>query len=295
MATNFLPEVWSAETQRLLHEKLRAEKPIYSTITDYSSLTKNVQAGAYHGPMLGDVTGQSMPISDEKFTELAKSTFNMPFGNSVGVPVVINDITAAQSILAIRQVYGQLAVDAIIDNYDKAAIEEMIDETPALNRIAPADTVNGTLGKADFIVAHKKLNEAKAPRTNRYCVIGPEFEAQLYNISDFISRDKIADTSALSAGAVGKLLGFEVILLPDMPKVDSDGDVAALGTGNVAVFYHSSCAGFGRNLEFGAREESKAGIPGTMVNIFSVYGVKIHPGALGKRIVTVIQNLTVGS
>lgn len=293
--TKFIPEIWSAEVQRLLSEKLKMEKPVHATITDYTNLTKNTKAGGYNGPLLGAVAAKKLPIDDEHFQELAKSSYNMSFDNNVGVPVLIGDITAAQSILGIRQIYGELAVDALIDYYNQAAINEMIDETAELQRITLTDTENNKLTKADFLVAHKKLNQMRAPRTNRYCVIGPEYESHLYNIADFISRDKIANSNAMSEAAVGKLLGFEVLLMPNMPKVDSDGDVDAKGTLNVAVFYHRTCCGFGRNIEFGAREESKAGVPGIMANIWNVFGTKIHPGDLGKRLVTIRDNSAAGS
>ena len=45
--------------------------------------------------------------------------------------------------------------------------------------------------------ARKKLNLQKAPRRGRTMAIHPDLEGDLFDIPDFVSRDKIADTNRL--------------------------------------------------------------------------------------------------
>ena len=286
----FIPEIWAGETQKLLQESLKLEKPIYSTVIDYSNITRNAQAGGYNGPVLTGNVAIPLPISDDDFKVLTQGNFNMPFDQNIGVPVLIKDIEAAQSIIAMRETYTSGAKIALEDGYNSYLIKQMVDGTASGNRQMLADSVNNVLTKADFVNAHKFLNKAKAPRRNRYCVLGADLEAQIYDIAGFISRDKIANTNALSDATIGKLMGFEVMLAPDMPVVDSDGYVDATAEINVALFYHRTCAGFGRNKELGSREESKAGLPGVMINTFSAFGAKVHPSTLGTRIVSIREH-----
>ena len=287
MASKFIPEIWSAETQRIMSEREKLGKPVYLTVTDYTSFTKNAKANGYNGPVLGGVEVKPLPISDEDFAELTKGSFNLLFNERVGVPVLLNNIDEAQSIVPMRKAHSEMAVEALQDYYSLKVIEEIIDATDADQRLPISDQDDGKLTKADFVAAFIALTAAKAPLRGRYCAIGPTYYGDVLSIPEFISRDKIPNTQAMADAAVGMCLGFEVILCGDMPKVDANGDVAETGA-DVAAFYHKTCCGFGRNKEFGAKEEPKAGVPGDMVNIYSVFGTKIHPDKLGLRAVTVL-------
>lgn len=288
--TKFIPEIWSGETQRLMDESYKTSKPIYSTFTDYTPITKGAKAGGYNGPLLARPSALPLPIDDADFKELTKGNFNMPFDQEVGVPVLIKDIVEAQSILAIRQTYTGYAKDALEDFYSLYMVMAAIDGCVSANRLTLEDEVNNVITLDDFIKADEILTAQKAPKRNRYCVIGSTHNSQLYKIPEFISRDKIANAQAIPDAVIGRLLGFDIMVLPDMPKVDNTGDVDDAGILNVALFYHSTSAGFGRNKEFGAREESKAGIPGVLINVWSAFGGKVHPDNFAKRIVTIRDN-----
>jgi hypothetical protein len=128
---------------------------------------------------------------------------------------------------------------------------------------------------ADFQEARKILNAKKAPRRERFAVLSVDHEAQLYAIDEFISRDKIKDANAIKEGVIGRLMGFDILLYQDMPKVDTNGNIhntAANNTKNVSLFYSRLAFGFGRQKEFGIITAPNPAKVTNEINIYSVFG-----------------------
>jgi len=282
---SFNPQIWSAETHRQLKAKLAGSKRVISTIVDYTQHCRGVRADAYNGPMLGSLQAMQMPIADEHFTSLSKAVFNMPLNNQVGVPVQIKDLEEVQSKLNLRQNYAEMASEGLLDYYDLAVTKVMLDGVNVANRIKKTDTDKNQLTLADFITARKELNKAGAPATGRTALINADDEASLVLIPEFISRDKLPNTKAILEGIVGRVLGFDVILNPNQPKVyATEGNYGAgAGTKKVNLFYHKNVCGFGRQKEFQVVEQTHAGSASKFVNTWSNYGAKMHPASGGKH------------
>ena len=272
----FNPQIWSAETQKLMLNELKIRQRIVNTITDYTNLTKGKKAEAYNGSSLGDVSVYSMPIDLANFQKLAERTFNLPFDQSKGVPVEISDIDDAMSILATRQIYTTKAKDGLLDGYDQSIVEAIIAGVHSTHRVTKSDTTHNKISEADFITARKLLNKAKAPLKDRYAVVNVDDESELYSINNFISRDKIADTNAIKEGVVGKLHGFYVIMYNGMPLVNSSGLMSGTQNKKVNLFYQKYVLGFGRQKEFGIKIQPQAGSASDLINTYSVFGAKIH-------------------
>jgi hypothetical protein len=285
----FNPQIWSAETQRLMNEELKIKKRIVSTVVDYTALAKGKKADAYNGPSLGDVTVYDMPISSGNFQALAENDYNLPFDIKKGVPVMISDIDDAMSVLATRKVYTSKAKDGLLDGYDTTIIEKIITGVNSSQKITKADTSGNKISEADFKAARKLLNKAGAPLKERYAVVNVDDESELTSIPNFVSRDKIADSVAIKEGVVGRIHGFDVIMFSDMPLVNSGGALSGTQNKKVNVFYQKNVLGFGRQKEFGVKIQPQAGSASDLLNTYSVYGAKMHTGK-DKYAVTVRDN-----
>ncbi|MCL2064060.1 MAG: phage capsid protein [Candidatus Cloacimonetes bacterium] len=269
---NFYPKLFGDRTHDSMIKALQETQYVLNSITDYTPFTNGKKADGYHGPKLGLLEAQKLPIADKDFARIEKSSIHIPFDKEFGVSFVISDIEESMSNVNIQKECATKAKDALLELYDDEIIKEMISKSE--NKIKLS---TGTkLQKSDFMKARKILNAKKAPRRGRYAALCVEHESQLYDIEGFISRDKIKDTNAVKEGVIGRLMGFDIILVQDMPKIAENGlisDTEAQNTKEVSVFYSTLSIGFARQKEFGVKTSPDAGLPGDKMNIYSVFGL----------------------
>lgn len=267
----FFPELWADRTLGEMIDELRTTQRIVNSVMDYTPFTLGQRATGYNGPKLTGLTVQALPVTTPD--DPSQSAISFSFDQKKGVVFNLSDIDAAQASVDMLMALTKEAVNALLDDYDvfilKAMIAGLNSGSGYKNTIS--DTTGHKLTRTDFLAARKKLNTNKVPTRERYCAISPEFEADLFDIPDFVSRDKIADTTAMRDGLIGRLLGFDVILANDMPKVKNDWSITG-GTLPVVLFYGKPAFGFGRQKEFESKSSPDAKIPGDVVNIYTVYG-----------------------
>lgn len=273
---SFYKQLWAAKTLEQMRRELATTRRIINTITDYTPLTVGTKAEGYNGRKIAKVGAVDLPISDELFVNPTKNNFKISFDQKKGVPLIVDDIEQAQSDINLLASYTEDAKDGHLDAYDLFIIQQLITNLASSNRLRVADATNNKLSKRDFLDARKVLNAAKAPLKERYAVINPDHESDLYEINDFISRDKIPNTEAVKDGVVGRLLGFDCILYSDMPAVNSSGVISGTKDKKVNLFYSKLAYGFARQKEFGSKTQPSAGSASDLVNIYSVYGGAIQ-------------------
>lgn len=272
MATaNFFPELWNDKTLEAMVRELRDTQHVVNSIMDYTPFTLGKQASGYNGPTLSGLAAQDLPA--DAASALTRDAIVISFDQKRGCIFTLSDIDVAQS--DVNQV-GELtaqAAEVLLDDYDGFIVKAMVAGLSATagfkNTIA--DTTNHKITLADFKDARKKLNIQKAPRRGRFCVISPDLESDLFEIEEFISRDKIADTVAVKEGVIGRCMGFDIIMNADIPKVTTAW-ATANGTLPTALFYSKAALGFARQKEFRTKMAPSALIPGDTINIYSVYG-----------------------
>jgi len=273
----FMPELWSDRTLNQVLASLRETQRIVNSVTDYTPFTLGRQATAYNGPKLGALTVRDLPATDED--DPSQTAIQISFSKKRGVVFNLSDIDAAQASVDMLASLTGDAAEALLDDYDLYLLQVMIDGLAGGNKKTIADTSGHKLTRADVLAARTILNAAKAPLRGRYCAVSPEFEANLYDIADFTSRDKIFDTTAMRDGVIGRMLGFDVILANSMPKVTNAWS-RTNGTLPVALFYSSYGTGFGRQKEFETKSSADAKIPGDVVNVYSVFGAAIQDDSM---------------
>jgi hypothetical protein len=275
------PELWSAKTlQQMIAEMRSGKVRVLNTLTDYTPFVKNKQAAGYHGPKVSGISAQNVAVG-ASFSDPGDAThesIDIAFNLKIGAPFRVYDVQEAQTNLNLMNIYTGDAKNAILDGYDlalaKALIASVSTATP--DHLVPQnDTVNYKLTEADIKAAKKALDVAKAPKKGRYMLVGPNWENDLFDISNFISRDKIAKTEAVPEGVIGRVYGFDVVSFADMVDVDDDGTYSLTSENNTnscAVFYQSLAIGWGRQLELKTKIEAEALSSSDLVNPYSVWG-----------------------
>jgi hypothetical protein len=266
----FFPQIWNDKTLERIKAALQEKQRIVNSVMDYTPLCLGTKANTYNGPKLTGLTLQSFPVTTPD--DPTKSSISFEFDQRKGVVFNLNSIDAAQASVDMLDSLTADAADTIMDGMDTFILEEMIDGLSSTSgfKNTISDTTGHKITRVDFLAARKKLNLMKAPRRGRYCAIHPTLESDLYDIPDFISRDKIADTTAMRDGVIGRCLGFDVILA-DVPLVTNAWSRTA-GTLAVALFYSMAAFGFGRNQELESMSAPDPKMPGDVVSLWSVYG-----------------------
>lgn len=271
----FFRELWNDKTLEAMIRELQENQRVVNSIMDYTPFTLGTRASGYNGPTLSGLTVRTLPASGSD--DPSRDAIEISFNQKKGCVFTLSDIDVAQSdVDQVSELTAQ-AAEALLDDYDKYIVGLMVAGLSATagfkNTIA--DTTNHKLTATDIKDARKKLNLQKAPRRGRYMAIHPDLEGDLFDIPDFVSRDKIADTTAMKDGVIGRILGFDVIVNADIPKVTTAWATSA-GDRPVALFYSKAAVGFGRQKEFETKVSSDATIPGDVTNIYSVYGAKVQ-------------------
>lgn len=272
-ANQYFPQMVGGKTlERMLADALKVQR-VFNSLTDYTNVTNNAKAEAYNGPILGGLNAVSLPASSAQ--DPTKSSFQILFDQKKGVPFLINDIDQAMSNIGLQETLSIGAKEALFDAYDTYHITQMIAGTKDANR-KDLNSANDILGEADIKAAREHLNTKGAPLTGRYMLVSPQHESDLYDITNFISADKIGSTTAIKDGVIGRIYGFNVIMSNLVPKVKpSTGKISATANENTVypvLFYSDMFYGWARQKDLGYKMSPDALQPGDVVNLYTVFG-----------------------
>lgn len=184
--------------------------------------------------MIPNVTvesGQEVAVGSAFTTPSGASegTTDLDINRKAGNPFDVKRDVAQQTKINLIKEKGVQSGDNILEKMDIAILAGVIAAVPvpAKKDFAGASENANTVTEDDFINARTYLNEKKAPKNGRFCLIGPGHEGQLFKIDSFISADKIGQQTGMpiKEGFIGRLLGFDVISLNHIPKVDKAGAI----------------------------------------------------------------------
>ncbi len=255
----FTNEMWGTITLNKIIEDQQNRQRIVSLFNDYTALTNGERASAYNGPVIGELTTQSLPAAGA--LSPTKSVISIVFDKKEGVIVPVDTIEDNQTGVNMVESYASGAGLAIASKWDSDIVTNLLTVKPATQLAGQVLTL------AVIRAAKKSLNAANAPTANRYLIIGPSLEDSLYDIPEFISYDKIGSTEAIAEGRIGRVQGFEVVLYNDMPQVTGKDQ---------CIFAQRSALGFARQRVIDVAKGFDATIPATIMNFFSVYGSKVQ-------------------
>ena len=157
-------------------------------------------------------------------------------------------------------------------------------------KIGEIDTDSTTAGDPltfkVFTGMNKAMTNAGIPRGERYFACNGEYEEQILNLEDdngnkvFISKD-ILGAEAIKEGIVGKVAGFKIISMTDLPLVDSLGAINATSSGNiknVGLFYTKVSAAYGTDGQIFENTQFDQATASWHVYMEMYYGAKVTHG-----------------
>lgn len=227
----------SAETLNEMKRKMATQLYAMSMITN---LTNRVQTGI-NTLQIPDITtsaAQSKAIGTDFDAPSGESYSSKTLTMSLkaGNPFYVEHDYGAQTPVNIYKEKAAAAAGNILLAMDALVLAGMIGavENAANVDFAGAASVVDTISKLDFTNARKYITGKGAPLDGRFCLIDQDHEAQLYSIPDFISADKIAKTAKtpITDGFIGRLSGFDIVLLSHIPQVDKAGAINATAAKN---------------------------------------------------------------
>ncbi len=256
-ATNTIyGDLVTTETLNAIKRKKTNTRYGMSYLYDVSKFAKK-GLKTIHVPYITTESGQVVAVGGE-FVAPSGSTSgskDLTVDQKVGNPFLVQRDLDAQTTVKTLKEKSADGANNILEKEDINILTALIGAIPAgakLDFAGHATTAN-KITIDDFIAARLKLNKAKAPTDKRFCFIGPDHESQLYKIDQFISADKIGQQSKMPIpnGFIGRLLGFDVILLNHIPQVDKAGAInstAAKNDSTPVIFGHEYCFMFGNQL-----------------------------------------------
>lgn len=255
----FLKEIWGAQTINALVADQQTFQRVSQTVVDYTPYTEGEEASAYNGPKISGGSLVDLPASAT--TALTYAAINIPFDKKKGYVFPVSNIDQSQTNIDIVSNFSKDAINSLSAAWDLSIVTAM------LAGVTVTAIAGSAFTEAEILAARTYLNSKNAPTIDRYLLVSPELEAGLYGIANFISADKIGSTTAIRDGFVGRIYGFDVILYNAMPKSTTKAQ---------AIFYQRNALGFARQKSIGVFSADNALLPGTDVNIYTVYGCAVQ-------------------
>ena len=207
-----IPALWARESLVQLEKEMITPMLVYREFED---------AVAEFGDTVNAWRPQEMIAKNRRDKQAVKTSDS----KTVKVPVKL-DQWIHQSFLLGDAESGMAFVDLIDVHVIPAArsIADKLDQITTVQLYQFMANSVGRLGQAQskstMIQARKTLNDHGVSKRDRTYLIGTQAEADLLNISEFLTADKIGDDgSALREGSLGSKLGFNIFMNQNVPSV----------------------------------------------------------------------------
>lgn len=146
--------------------------------------------------------------------ELTETKVDVTLDTDVYSAVPITDEELTLDIVDFGAQIAEPQIRAIAEGVENALVAEMTGATYANEVTIPADATD----LYDYIVdARVALNKANVPMSERFLVVGADFEGRLLKSDELHQVDKAGTDSALRDATIGRLAGFEVVVSNALP------------------------------------------------------------------------------
>ena len=221
-----------AMVESMAQKYLIQESKMMGLVTNYSSLAVK-GANSIKLPKAGGFTVGSK--SENTAVESQTSAFSvdtLSLDQHRVVQFLIEDFADIQTSVAVAQEYilrasKDLALD--IDNKIIAQLRLASASAPD-HLIKFTDATNEDIELADILAARKLLSIQNIDPRECYMLIGPDQEAHMLKLSDFIDASKYGSNSPIVNGEIGSVFGMKVVLHTSVSQE--------------AIFFHPTACGF---------------------------------------------------
>ncbi|MDA8438237.1 MAG: hypothetical protein M0Z51_05150 [Propionibacterium sp.] len=213
----FIPEVWSAQLQVALAQYLVTGQPGVIN-RDYEGEIANqgdtVHIGAIGRPTVSTYTKNTTVLAPEV---LATTDQSLLIDQAKSFDFKLDDVDKAQT-RAGGQLLNRAAEEAA------KSVAEVIDSylltlmSAGAGKILTPQAV-GTADAAFLLLRQLNMwmNKVSAPRSGRWAVVSPEFEALVLGDPRFIDASKYGSSTPILNGEIGRAVGFNVMVSNQLP------------------------------------------------------------------------------
>jgi len=271
MGVTEIAAVSQVEISGLIQEYLYEKTRLLPTITDYSSRVapgmKSVSIGRSGGFTVGSKTENT--AVDAQAVTYAGDTIALE--NHRVVQFLLEDIADLQSKAAVvedslKKAAADLAVD--VDTYIIAELAKASTSSPD-HAIVFIDTSTDVIAAADILASRSLLQAQNVNVDECFIAIGPEKEAQLLAIANFIQADQWGNSEPIQNGVIGKIFGMKVLVHS--------------GCTDRMFIFHPDSVGFAFQQNIRVESQRDLANLGTRYSLSLLFGAEVLDG--GKRVV----------
>lgn len=234
MAINdFIPDLWATRVLDNLHKVLVYGSPA-AVNRDYEGQIRGA-GDSVKINNIGALSAAAYTVDTDLSAAdaLSDSTRSLAIDQAYAVNFQIDDVTAAQSSVALMDAAMREAAYALagtadqylagLMNTDGTDIDSSVDTTP-----------DSTTAYENLVEASIKLDEANAPREGRFAIVSPAYHGLLLKDTRFVSPGG-GVTTILENGFVGRAAGFTILTSNNLP-VSSTNKIVLAGHPSATTF-----------------------------------------------------------
>lgn len=268
-ANVFRPNIWSNEVLDAVQSNLVIVPLVRHYDAEVASAGQTVEI-----PNVSNITANAKSANTQVTlngpTETKTTiTLNLHYESSF----LVEDIVKAQSKYDLRSVYTKRAGYAIAEKMDTSLVDEM-----TVNFTQTVGAYGTVISDANVLSALRKLDDAKAPQTDRSFVISPQGKQEMLNIDKYIRYDAIGvggDQNDILNGKIGEIYGVRVYMSQNVRVT------AATPTQNNHLFFHQEAAAVAIQVQPRTQAQYKQEYLGWLVTVDCLLGVKVLRATFG--------------
>jgi len=201
-AAAFVPEIWLDAVMYALRESLEFRN-IARIVT-----TNKGKGDKIHLPKINFSTARDK-------AEDTEITFDVTTDTDVTVSLNTHKYSAirVENILQVQAIVDQLQARALQVAFPvaKAMDVSLAGLYSGISNAVDGAALSSTTALGKLLTLKRTLDGLNAPRDGRVLVVEPYTESILMQVAQFTSRDYVAGPVSMTEGAVGRILGFDVI------------------------------------------------------------------------------------
>lgn len=225
-----IPELWAQEALLVLDANLVAANLVYR---DFEN-----EIAAF-----GDTVNAHRPANFVMKRKTDSDAVTVQDAVSTNVPVLLNqhlhtsfrirDGEESKSFKSLRDMYLTRAVMSLAQGVDQIVLGQVYEFLANLKgQIGTALTRNA------LVSVREKMNDLLVPMEGRNLLLTPSQEADLLNVDNLITADKIGDEgSALREGSLGRKYGINMFMSQNAPSVPVGNTIDVTGRINLGAGY----------------------------------------------------------
>lgn len=260
---NWRPNIWSQETLKARESALVLAGLVKRYDRDIATKGQTVEI-----PNLSNLTAHAKVANSQvTLNDPTEGKTTITINQHWEASVLIEDFAEAQSAYDAASEYREKTGYAIAEKMDNFIADDMV-----TNFTESVGTYGSALSYTIILDAKQKLDEAKAPMTERYFVVTPKGHRDLLEIDEFVRYDAMgaaSQPSGFRTGRVGMVLGNDVFMSQNLVVT------AGTPTQNNCLFFHREAYALAVQVQPKTEMQRKTEYLGDLIVTSALWGGKV--------------------